>query len=110
MGDTARVRLVTVVAAFETEERLLKDLKGLGVKGFTLGKVDGRGLHGRRMSGLTDAPNLHVEMLVAPELGAGSSSASSEVTRTSPFSAYVHEVERSRRALRTQRLALFPAA
>jgi nitrogen regulatory protein P-II 2 len=68
MSETAKVRLVTVIAAFETEERLLKDLKSLGVKGFTLGKVDGRGLHGPRMSGLTDAPNMHVEMLVTAAL------------------------------------------
>jgi nitrogen regulatory protein P-II 2 len=93
MGDTARVRLVTVIAAFETEERLLRDLKGLGVKGFTLGKVEGRGLHGRRMSGLTDAPNLHVEMLVDRELAARILERVARSYADQPVLAYVYDVD-----------------
>lgn len=91
--ETARVKLVTVIAAFETEERLLKDLRGLGVKGFTLGKVDGRGLHGRRMSGLTDAPNLHVEMLVSAELGTRILERIVSRYADQPVLAFVHDVE-----------------
>ena len=68
MVDTAKVTLVTVVGVFEVEQRLMDDLKRLGVKGFTRGEVDGRGVHGPRMAGLSDAPNFRIEMLVAARL------------------------------------------
>ena len=68
MVETASVTLVTVVGAFEVEERLVSDLKRLGVKGFTRGQVDGKGVHGPRMAGLSDAPNFRLEMLVKASL------------------------------------------
>lgn len=57
-----------MIAAFELEERLVKDLRALGVKDYALGQVDGRGVHGTRMSGLADAPNMRLEILVGPSL------------------------------------------
>jgi nitrogen regulatory protein P-II 2 len=92
MVQTARVTLVTIVAAFELEDRMVEDLRRLGVKGYTLGKVDGRGLHGTRMAGLVDAPNLRLEALVDP------STASRILERIAtryvdqPILAYIHEV------------------
>jgi hypothetical protein len=66
--ETARVNLVIIIAAFELEERLVNDLRGLGVKGYTQGKVEGRGVHGPRLAGLMDAPNMRLEMLVGSAL------------------------------------------
>lgn len=68
MVETAKVTLVVVIAVFELEVRLVKDLTALGVKGYTLGKVSGRGSHGPRMAGLVDAPNMRIEMLVSEVL------------------------------------------
>jgi hypothetical protein len=67
MVETAKVTPITAIAAFELEQRLVTDRMALGMKGNTLGKVDGRGLQGgpRRVAGLVDAPNLRLEMFVA---------------------------------------------
>ncbi len=93
MVETARVSLVTVIAVFELEERLVKDLKALGVKGYTSGHVNGRGLHGHRMAGLVDAPNLHLEMLVAPTLARRILERIVAKYDGQPIMAYVREVE-----------------
>lgn len=93
MAQTARVKLVTVIAVFEIEERLMKDLTALGVKGLTLCNVNGRGLHGPQMSGLTDAPNLHVEMLVSSELATRILDRIVSRYAGQPVMAYVHDVD-----------------
>lgn len=91
--ETAKVRLVTVVAAFELEERLVKDLTGLRVPGYTMGRVDGRGLHGPRMAGLVDAPNMRIEMLVSPGLAARIIERITQKYADQAIIAYVHDVE-----------------
>jgi nitrogen regulatory protein P-II 2 len=68
MVETAKVTLVTVIATFELEDRFVEDLKALGVKGYVLGRVQGRGLHGARMAGLVDSADMRIEMLVSPTL------------------------------------------
>jgi hypothetical protein len=45
------------------------------------------------MSGLTDAPNLHVEMLVTPELAARILERIATSYADQPVIAYVHDVE-----------------
>ena len=90
---TARVALVTVIAAFELEDRLVEDLKRLGVKGYTLGKVDGRGVHGAVMSGLVDAPNLRLEMLVSHAVAARVLERIAGRYVDQPIMAYTHEVD-----------------
>jgi nitrogen regulatory protein P-II 2 len=69
MVETAKLALVTIIAASELEDGLIEDLRALGVKGYTVGKVNGRGTHGPRISGFFDTPNLHFEILVPPALG-----------------------------------------
>lgn len=93
MVETAKVSLVTVIAAFELEERLVRDLRGLGVKGYTIGNVDGRGLHGPRMAGLVDAPNMRIEMLVVPVLAQRVLERIAAKYVDQPIMAYVHVVE-----------------
>jgi len=93
MTETAKVTLVTVVAVFEIEDRLVKDLRALGVRGYTLGRVDGFGLHGRRMAGLVDAPNMRLEMLVSPALAEKILERITSRYEDQPVMAYVHEVK-----------------
>jgi nitrogen regulatory protein PII len=62
--DTAKIRVVTIVATAELQERLEKDLVALGARGLTIGKVDGRGSHGIRRAGILDRANVRIETLV----------------------------------------------
>jgi nitrogen regulatory protein PII len=62
--DTAKIRVVTIVATAELQERLEKDLWALGARGLTVGKVDGRGSHGVRRAGFLDRANVRLETLV----------------------------------------------
>ncbi|MGO9833024.1 MAG: P-II family nitrogen regulator [Polyangiaceae bacterium] len=93
MVETAKVRLVTVIAAFELQERLVKDLRALGVKGYTLGKADGRGMHGHRMAGLADAPNMRLEMLVDRALAERVLERVVSKYADQPIMGYAHDVE-----------------
>jgi nitrogen regulatory protein P-II 2 len=93
MVETAKVNLVTVIAAFELEERLLRDLRGLGVKGYTIGSVDGRGVHGPRMAALVDAPNMRIEMLVGTALTQRILERIASKYTDQPIMAYVHAVD-----------------
>jgi nitrogen regulatory protein PII len=63
--ETAKIRVVTIVATAELQERLERDLLALGVSGLTIGKVDGRGSHGVRRAGLFDRANVRIETLVS---------------------------------------------
>jgi nitrogen regulatory protein P-II 2 len=91
--ETVKVTLVTIVAAFELEERLIKDLRALGAKGYTIGKVDGRGVHGRRMAGLADAPNLRIEVLTSRSLAEKIGDRIASKYKNQPIIAFTHEVE-----------------
>lgn len=93
MIETAKVTLVTVVAVFEIEERLVRDLRALGVRGYTVGKVDGYGLHGHRMAGLVDAPNMRIEMLVSSALAGRVLERIESKYVDQPIMAYVHGVQ-----------------
>jgi len=93
MVETAKVSLVTLIAAFELQDRLVKDLHRLGVRGYTFGKVEGRGVHGPRMAGLADAPNLRIEVLVTGEVARGILDRVSSKYGEQPIIVYVHEVE-----------------
>ena len=93
MVETANVTLVTVIAVFELEDRLVGDIRALGVKGYTVGKVDGCGLHGARMAGLVDAPNMRLEMLVPASLAQRILARIAQKYVDQPIMAYVHEVQ-----------------
>jgi hypothetical protein len=93
MVETAKVTLVTVIATFELEDRLVEDLKALGVKGHVLGRVHGRGLHGARMAGLVDSPDMRIEMLVAPALAKRILRRIVDKYADLPILAFTHEVE-----------------
>ncbi|MGA3120354.1 MAG: transcriptional regulator [Polyangiaceae bacterium] len=93
MVQRAKVTLITVVAAFELEPRLANDLRALGVVAYSVGKVDGRGVHGHRTAGLVDASSLRLEMLVAPALTESILELIANQYAGQPIIAYVHDVE-----------------
>jgi hypothetical protein len=69
--ETAKIKLVTVIATAELEERLMKDLRKAGASGYTISHVSaGGGSHGPRHRGVFDTGNVRIEMLVSAEIAA----------------------------------------
>jgi nitrogen regulatory protein PII len=67
---TAQVKLVTIVAAFDLEPRVLHDLHKLGATGYTVTKANGRGRHGLRTYGIIEPANARIETLASAEVAA----------------------------------------
>ena len=66
--ETAKVKLVTILASFEFGEQIADELRALGVSGYTKTKADGWGLHGSRQFGIVDGANVRIDILVGAEL------------------------------------------
>lgn len=65
--QTAKLKLVTVIAPSRLEPNLLNLLACLGVPGYTLTRAVGQGQHGESRFGLVDAGNIRIEVLVDGE-------------------------------------------
>ncbi len=61
------LKKVTIVAEAVLEARLLRELKGLGARGYTLTEVRGEGSRGVRASDL-GAGNIQIDVLVGEEV------------------------------------------
>jgi nitrogen regulatory protein P-II len=64
--ETAKLKLITIIASSEMSDSIEEHLKVLGATGYTLVSVDGRGLHGPRRAGLFTLGNVRIETLVHP--------------------------------------------
>jgi hypothetical protein len=64
--ETAKVRLVTIIAGEELLDGLERQLKAMGVPGYTVGRADGRGMHGPRRSSFVALANVRIEVLLPP--------------------------------------------
>jgi nitrogen regulatory protein PII len=64
--ETTKITLLTIIASFELKERIVAELKELGVKHFTASTADGHGIHGVRARGFVEQPNLRIEVLLPP--------------------------------------------
>jgi nitrogen regulatory protein PII len=64
---TVGLKKVTIVAEALLEERLLRELRGLGARGWTLGEVRGEGSRGVRASEW-EGRNVKIESLVSAEV------------------------------------------
>lgn len=62
-----KLKLVTIIAEAFLEERLLRELRQLGAKGYTIGEARGEGTRGIHASSW-EGPNLRIETLVGPEM------------------------------------------
>jgi hypothetical protein len=65
---TAKVKLVTIIASSELQDRIIEDLRQAGAGGYTIGRASGGGLHGPRLRGLWDTGNVRIESLVSTEV------------------------------------------
>lgn len=65
--QTTPVKLVTIIAESVLEDRLLRDIRRLGAKGYTRSDVHGEGSRGRRV-GDVEGANVRLECLVSSEV------------------------------------------
>jgi nitrogen regulatory protein PII len=68
MADRAHVKLVTIIAASHAQDRLHRMLADLGVRHFTVSRVDGRGNHGAQERGFFGSGNVRLETIVGAPL------------------------------------------
>ena len=64
--ETAKVKLVAIIAAAELLDGLEELVKSCGATGYTLSRPDGRGKHGASKRGLLDPGNVRIEVLLRP--------------------------------------------
>jgi nitrogen regulatory protein PII len=62
--DTAKMRVVTIIATAELSERLERDILQLGARGMTIARVDGHGAHGAHRASFLDRGNVRIETIV----------------------------------------------
>ncbi len=67
MSELATVSLVTIVAETALKTRLARDLKGLGVSGYTVTAANGEGSRNSR-AGDVDGGNVMIQCLVSRDL------------------------------------------
>jgi nitrogen regulatory protein PII len=65
--QTVALKLVTIIAEAVLEERLIREMKQLGAKGYTIGEVIGQGSRGIRASDW-EGKNIRLEVLVSNEV------------------------------------------
>ncbi|HTQ41136.1 MAG TPA: hypothetical protein VMI75_00170 [Polyangiaceae bacterium] len=65
---TAKVKLVTIIASSELQDRIIEDLREAGAGGYTIALASGGGLHGPRVRGIWDTGNVRIESLVSTEV------------------------------------------
>ena len=61
--ETAKVKLVTIVAGAELLEGLEERLNALNISGYTVTRADGEGVHGVRARGFLGIGNVRIETL-----------------------------------------------
>lgn len=66
-GALSPLKMVTIIAEDALEERLIAELKGLGVRGYTIAEARGEGLSGRRESDW-EGKNFQLQTIVSDEL------------------------------------------
>jgi nitrogen regulatory protein PII len=66
--ETAKVKLLTIIAPFGLGDNIAQDLQTMGVGGFTSTSAHGWGRHGSRHFGLVDGANVRIETLVSAQL------------------------------------------
>jgi nitrogen regulatory protein P-II 2 len=65
--QTVALKLITIIAEAVLEERLIREIKQLGAKGYTVGEVLGQGSRGIRASDW-EGKNVKLEALVSAEV------------------------------------------
>ena len=66
--ETAKLKLVTIIAPYGLGDIVAKELRALGVPGYTRTAADGWGRHGVRHAGIVENANVRVELLLNAQL------------------------------------------
>ncbi len=61
------LKMVTIIALDSLADRIIKDLKLCGIKGYTISEVEGEGLQSKHLSGW-EGRNVRIDTLVKDEL------------------------------------------
>lgn len=61
------LKMVTVIALDSLADRIIKDLKLCGIKGYTINEVEGEGLQSKHLSGW-EGRNVRIDTLVKEDL------------------------------------------
>lgn len=65
---TTMLKLVTIIAEAVVHDRIIRDIKQLGARGYTTGEVRGEGTRGLHTADW-EGQNARIETLVSPEVG-----------------------------------------
>ena len=65
--ETTERHIVTVIAEAAVEARLIRDVKRLGAKGYSVGHVRGEGTTGRHLQDL-NGPSVRLETIVSADV------------------------------------------
>ena len=90
---TAKVKLVTIIASSELQDRIIEDLRQAGAGGYTIARASGGGLHGPRMRGMWDTGNVRIESLVSADVAERVLEHVAEAYADLPFIAFAVDVE-----------------
>jgi nitrogen regulatory protein PII len=93
MMDMASAKLITIIASSELEDRLEKDLRRLGARGYTAAKVEGRGGHGPRNRGMFDIGNVRLETVVTPDVAEKVLGHLEQLSETFDLFAFIQDVQ-----------------
>jgi hypothetical protein len=63
-------KLVTIIAAFDCYDSVRNALKKRGIKGFSVGRSEGEGVHGQQTEGFSSSANYVFTVVTTPELAA----------------------------------------
>jgi nitrogen regulatory protein PII len=90
---TAKVKLVTIIASSELQDRIIEGLREAGAGGYTITRASGGGLHGPRLRGIWDTGNVRIEALVSTEVAERVLEHITEAYAELPFIAFAVDVE-----------------
>lgn len=65
--ETTRLKLVTIIAEAILEDKLVRELKKLGARGYTIGEARGAGTRGLKAIDW-EGQNIRIETLVGPDV------------------------------------------
>lgn len=94
----AHVRLVTIIVASEVQERVKRELLGLGAAGYTVSRVEGHGQHGASKRTLFEDGNIRFEFIVSHALADVVLDHATKLAESVPLIAFAHDVEAVPRA------------
>jgi nitrogen regulatory protein PII len=98
MTQRAHVRLVTIIVASEVQDRVKRELLGLGAGGYTVSRVDGHGLHGTSQRGVFEDGNIRFEVIVSKAMADIVLDHAAKLGESVPLIAFAHDVEAVPRA------------